>query len=152
MVKKISHSVIILFILCAVFSIGASDRPTNEAFVKLPDGFPPIEQSEAYQEYLRTPQNHLAKLLFGLKYFKTLPLILKYDDGEYPMQFCYPIGLAYLMMNYHDEDPVKWIRKHCYRSLIGNKIMYFKFTDGSYRSVRDVFTEFYHTLEKIQQR
>ena len=115
------------------------------------EGLAPFEQSEAYQQYLKKPQDNLSKLLCGLNYFRTAPVMVQYDDVDYPVQFCYPLGLAYLLTHYHDEEPVRWIKKNCYRSPTADKIMYFKFPDNSYRPVREIFIDTYRKLEKAQQ-
>ncbi len=116
------------------------------------DGLPPFEQSEAYQQYLKQPPSNLAKLLCGLNYFRSAPVMVRYDDIDYSVQFAYPLGLAYLLTHYHDENPVRWIKKHCYRSPTADKIMYFKFPDGSYRPVREVFINTHRLLENAQKK
>jgi len=116
------------------------------------DGLPSFEESEAYQQYLKKPQSNLAKLLCGLNYFRTAPVMVRYDDVDYPVQFAYPLGLTYLLTHYHEEDPVRWIKKNCYRSPTADKIMYFKFPDGSYRPVREIFINMFHLLEKADQK
>jgi len=116
------------------------------------NGLAPFEQSEAYQQYLKKPQNNLSKLLCGLDYFRTAPVVVRFDDVDYPVQFAYPLGLAYLLTHYHDEDPILWIKKNCYRSPTADKIIYFKFSDGSFRPARDVFIETFKLLDKTQQK
>ncbi|HOW59202.1 MAG TPA: hypothetical protein PLO78_05690 [Candidatus Omnitrophota bacterium] len=148
MKQHVNRGIITLIILLSLVSMGAARRPSDVSSDASSRPLPPVKQTEAYQEYLRTSQNNLAKLVFGLNYFRPLPVILQYEGSEYSMTFCYPLGFAYLMTNYHDEDPVVWIKKHCYRSLVGNQIMYFKFPDGNFRPVRDVFIELFQELEK----
>jgi len=131
-------------LLCFSLALGAG-------LVRGDDGLPPFEQSEAYQQYLKKPQDNLSKLLCGLNYFRTAPVMIRFDDVDYSAQFCYPLGLAYLLTHYHDEEPVRWIKKNCYRSPTADKIMYFKFPDGSYRPIREIFINTYQQLEKAQQ-
>lgn len=148
MIKKILSCFAAVFLFCSLFVPGIFAESAPKSTVQMK----PIEQSEAYQEYLQKPKGNLGKLLFGLNYFRTAPVILQYDGVEYSMAFAYPIGMAYLMTQYHDESPVKWIKKHCYRSPTANKIMYFKYPDGSFRVVRDVFIETLKTLEKVESQ
>jgi hypothetical protein len=56
------------------------------------------------------------------------------------------------MTNYRNEQPEAWAKKHCYRSLFGNNIIFFKFQDGSSRPARDVIIEKYHELEEAQSK
>jgi hypothetical protein len=116
------------------------------------DGLEPVAKSQAYQEFLKKPANDLAKMICILNYFRTAPVVVQYDGIDYPAQVAYPVGLVYLMTNYHNEQPEQWARKHCYRTLFGNNIIFLKFQDGSSRPARDVIIEKYHELEEAQQK
>lgn len=129
-----------------VLSCGGSGYATKDA------GFPPFETSDAYQQFLKKPQNNLSKLICGLNYLRTAPITVRFDDTDYSVQFAYPLGLAYLLTHYRNENPEQWIKKHCYRSLTADKIIYFKYADGSMRPARDVFIETYDLLEKTLQK
>lgn len=143
---------------CGLFSRGAAGPVlfflllSGAGLAFADDGLPPFEQSEAYQQYLKKPQTNLAKLLCGLNYFRTAPVMIRYDDVDYTPQFTYPLGLAYLLSHYHNEEPVRWIKKNCYRSPTADKIMYFKFPDGSYRPVREVFINTLRLLEEAPKK
>jgi hypothetical protein len=112
----------------------------------------PVEQSEAYKEYLKKPANDFSKMICLLNYFRTAPVIVQFEGVDYTPEFAYPFGLVYLMTNYRNEKPEHWARKHCYRSIFTNKIIYFKFRDGSSRPARDVIIEKFHELEEAQQK
>jgi len=116
------------------------------------EGLEPVEQSQAYQEFLKKPGNDLAKMICLLNYFSTAPVVVQFDGIDYAPQIAYPIGLVYLMTNYHNEDPERWAKKHCYRSLFGNNIIFLKFRDGSSRPARDVILEKYRELEEAQKK
>ena len=116
------------------------------------EGLEPVEQSQAYQEFLKKPGNDLAKMVCLLNYFRTAPIMVRFEGIDYTAQAAYPFGLVYLMTNYHNEKPEDWAKKHCYRSLFGNNIIFFKFQDGSSRPVRDVILEKYHELEEAQRK
>jgi hypothetical protein len=136
---------VVLFISCgAVF------------FEKAPvvlgsDGLEPVAESQAYQEFLKKPGNDLSKMICLLNYFRTAPIMVRYDGIDYTAQVAYPFGLVYLMTNYRNENPVDWAKRHCYRSLFENNIIFFKFQDGSSRPARDVILEKYHELEEAQR-
>ena len=112
----------------------------------------PLEESQAYQDFLKKPPSDLSKMICVLNYFRTAPLLVQYDGIDYAVQFAYPYGLVYLMTNYHNENPEQWVRKNCYRSLFGNNIIFFKFQDGNYVPARDVMLEKFHELEKAQKK
>jgi hypothetical protein len=114
------------------------------------DGLQPLAESQAYQEYLKKPENSLSKAICLLNYFRTAPLMVQFDGVEYTPEFAYPFGLVYLMTNYRSEDPQQWAKRHCYRSLFTNRIIYFKFEDGTSRPARDVILEKFRELEEIQ--
>lgn len=149
--KIILGSVVIIFLFFSpmVFDAAFGSEEASEQTLSLLE---PVGQSAAFQEYLNKPKSNLAKLLFGLNYFRNAPVMVQYDGVEYAPQFAYPLGLAYLLTRYHGEKPESWIRKHCYRSPTANKIIYFKFSDGNFRPVRDVFIETYEALEKAEQK
>lgn len=116
------------------------------------DGLEPVEQSPAYQEFLKKPENDLSKMICLLNYFRTAPIVVQFEGIDYTAEFAYPFGLVYLMTNYRNENPEHWAKKHCYRSIFSNKIIYFKFQDGSSRPARDVIIEKFHELEEAQRR
>jgi len=116
------------------------------------EGLEPVEQSQAYQEFLKKPGNDLAKMVCLLNYFRTAPVVVRFEGIDYTAQVAYPIGLVYLMTNYRNEKPDDWAKKHCYRSIFSNKIIYLKFEDGSLRPARDVILEKYHELEAAQKK
>ena len=100
------------------------------------EGLEPVAQSQAYQEFLKKPANDLAKMICLLNYFRTAPIMVRFEGIDYTAQAAYPIGLVYLMTNYRNEKPNDWTKRHCYRSIFSNKIIYFKFEDGSLRPAR----------------
>jgi hypothetical protein len=116
------------------------------------EGLEPVAQSQAYQEFLKKPDNDLAKMVCLLNYLRTAPVVVQYDGIDYSAQLAYPVGLVYLMTNYRGEQPVQWAKKHCYRTLFGNNIIFFKFQDGSSRPARDVIIEKYHELEEALKK
>jgi hypothetical protein len=116
------------------------------------EGLEPVAQSQAYQEFLKKPGNDLSKMICLLNYFRTAPVVVRFEGIDYTAQAAYPFGLVYLMTNYHNENPADWAKRHCYRSLFGNNIIFFKFQDGSSRPARDVILEKYQELEEAQQK
>ena len=116
------------------------------------EGLEPVEQSQAYQEFLKKPGNDLSKMICLLNYFRTAPVVVQFDGTDYTAQAAYPFGLVYLMTKYHNEQPEQWAKRHCYRTLFGNNIIFFKFQDGSSRPARDVILEKYYELEEAQRK
>ncbi len=116
------------------------------------EGLEPVEQSQAYQEFLKKPGNDLAKMICLLNYFRTAPVVVRFEGVDYTAQAAYPFGLVYLMTNYRNEKPDDWAKRHCYRSLFSNSIIFFKFQDGSSRPARDVILEKYYELEGAQRK
>jgi hypothetical protein len=139
--KKFLNGVFFSFFFSVVFS---GVVPT----VWGAEGLEPVAQSKAFEEFLKKPENDLAKMICILNYLGAAPVVVRYDGIDYTAQAAYPFGLVYLMTNYHNENPEAWARKHCYRSLFGNNIILLKFQDGSFRPARDVILEKYHELEK----
>lgn len=116
------------------------------------EGLEPVAQSQSYQEFLKKPPNDLAKMICLLNYFRTAPVMVRFEGIDYTAQAAYPFGLVYLMTNYRNEKPNDWAKKHCYRSIFSNKIIYFKFEDGSLRPARDVILEKFIELEDAQKK
>lgn len=111
-----------------------------------------VEESQAYQDFLKKPSSDLSQMICLLNYFRTAPVIVQFEGTDYTAQAAYPFGLVYLMTNYRNENPEEWAKKHCYRSLFGNNIIFFKFQDGSSRPARDVILEKYHELQEAQKK
>ena len=143
--KKFLSGVVLSFSLSAVF-FGMVPAVLSA------EGLEPVAQSAAFQEFLKKPENDLSKMVCLLNYFRTSPIVVRFEGIDYTAQAAYPFGLVYLMTNYHNEKPEDWARKHCYRSLFGNNIIFFKFQDGSSRPARDVILEKYHELEEAQRK
>jgi hypothetical protein len=116
------------------------------------EGLEPVKQSPAYQEFLKKPDTDLSRMICLLNYFRTAPVIVRFEGVDYTAEAAYPFGLVYLMTNYRNEKPEEWARKHCYRSLFGNNIIFFKFQDGSSRPARDVIIDKFHELEEAQKQ
>jgi hypothetical protein len=114
------------------------------------DALQPLAESQAYQDFLKKPENNLSKAICLLNYFRTAPVMVQFDGIEYAPEFAYPFGLVYLMTNYRSENPEQWAKKHCYRSLFTNRIIYFKFRDGTSRPARDVILEKFHELDEVR--
>ncbi|MFH0984367.1 MAG: hypothetical protein V1882_02400 [Candidatus Omnitrophota bacterium] len=117
------------------------------------EGLEPVAQSKAYQEFLKKPGNDLAKMVCLLNYFRTAPVVVRFEGIDYTAEVAYPFGLVFLMTNYRGENPEAWARKHCYRSIFSNSVILFKFQDGSFRPARDVILEKFVELEEaLRQR
>ncbi|OGX14372.1 MAG: hypothetical protein A2351_01970 [Omnitrophica bacterium RIFOXYB12_FULL_50_7] len=137
---------VVLFVSCSFIFWGTVPAALGS------EGLEPVAQSQAYQEFLKKPGNDLAKMICLLNYFRFSPVVVRFEGIDYTAQAAYPFGLVYLMTNYRGEKPDTWARKHCYRSLFGNNIIFFKFQDGSSRPARDVILEKYYELETAQQK
>ena len=111
------------------------------------EGLQPMEQSQAFQDFLKKPATNFSKLVCLLNYMRTAPVMVQYEGIDYSVELAYPIGLVYLMSNYKNENPEQWVRKNSYRSLFKNQIIYLKLPNGSYVPARDVLIEKFHELE-----
>jgi hypothetical protein len=111
------------------------------------EGLQPLEQSQAFQDFLKKPANNFSKLVCVLNYMRTAPVKVQYEGIDYAIEGAYSIGLVYLMTNYHNENPEQWIRKNSYRSLFKNQIIYIKLPNGRYVPARDVLLEKFRELE-----
>lgn len=143
--KKSLASVVLSLSVCFIF-LGSVHTVWGA------EGLEPLAQSTAYQEFLKKPGTDLAKMICVLNYFRTAPVVVQYDGIDYTAEAAYPVGLVYLMTNYRNEQPEEWAKKHCYRTLFGNNIIFFRFQDGSSRPARDVIIEKYHELEEALRK
>ncbi len=114
------------------------------------EGLQPMEQSQAFQDFLKKPANNFSKLVCLLNYMRTAPVKVQYEGIDYSIEVAYPVGLVYLMTNYKNENPEEWVRKNSYRSLFTNKIIYLKLPNGNYVPARDVLIEKFHELEAVR--
>lgn len=143
--KKFLANVVLSLSVCFIF-LGSVHTVWSA------EGLEPLAQSTAYQEFLKKPGNDLAKMICILNYFRTAPVVVQYDGIDYTAEAAYPVGLVYLMTNYRGEQPEEWAKKHCYRTLFNNNIIFFRFQDGSSRPARDVIIEKYHELEEALRK
>jgi len=108
----------------------------------------PIRDTEAYKQFSQKPQNDFSKMIFLMNYYRDAPFSIIFDGSEYSPEFAFPFAQVYLFTHYRNEKAEKWIKKHCYRSIFGQNIIYLRFPNGRYEPARDVILRDLAQLEE----
>lgn len=104
--------------------------------------------TEGYAQFSQKPQDDFAKIIFLMNYYRKAPFMIVFNGSDFTPEFAFPFAQVYLFAHYRHEKAAPWIKKHCYRSPIGQKIVYLRFPGGKYRVARDVILEDLARLEK----
>jgi hypothetical protein len=102
---------------------------------------PGIEQTPAYQNYLRRPRCEFSKLLYLVDRIKSAEEYkVIYNDREYePVKFI-PIVRLYVTKSYKNEKAELWIEEHAHRSHKG-RLIYVKDAAGKLVVLKDLLLE-----------
>lgn len=99
-----------------------------------------IRSTSAFQHLSKRPSSELAKLIYLIERFQELGVTVIYEKHEYTPAKAASFARQFLAKNYRDESLAEtWVRKYCYRSEHSNELIQFRFPDGTYQPVRDVF-------------
>lgn len=110
---------------------------------------PNFRETEAYRQFVKKPQNDFAKIIFLMNYYRTAPFTIVFDGADYTPEFAFPFAQVYLFTHYKQEKAVPWIKKHCYRSVIGQNVIYLRFPSGKYEPARDVILRDLAELNRV---
>lgn len=110
----------------------------------------PLQESEAYQRYVRGPRSDLAKLLCLIGQFWNSDFKVIYNGNPYDANMAIQCARLYLLKNYKGEPAVPWIKQHVSKSYEGETI-YLKLPAGERRPVADVLLEQLAFLNQIDQ-
>jgi len=113
--------------------------------------FPSVEQSAAYQQYVKRPKSELSKLIYLMDRFRDSKVQAIYDGNPYDATEAANLTHKYLARNYKkDQSAEHWVKIHSYSSLPAGNIIYIQFSNGQKRPARDVLLEELKTLKNIQ--
>jgi hypothetical protein len=101
---------------------------------------PPLQESPAYQRFIRGPQTELAKLLCLLERFRGTELGVVFAGATYDANTAVQHGRTYLIKTYHDESADQWLKVHVKAGPDGRPI-YVKSSDGKRRPAGDLLLE-----------
>lgn len=109
-----------------------------------------IVESEAYRRYSLRPQNELSKLIYLMDRFQDSDFTVVFDGKDYESVEALSYAKRYLQRNFKDDEAERWIKKHCYRSLQNNQIIYMRFADEHQEPLRDVLLRELDLLLKVK--
>ena len=108
----------------------------------------PIRETEAYRQFTKKPQNDFSKIIFLMNYYRTAPFTIVFDGSDFTPDFAFPFAQIYLFIHYKGEKAAPWIKKNCYRSPVGQNIIYLRFPSGKYKPAKEVILRDLAQLEK----
>ena len=106
-----------------------------------PSNFPPLAESEAFEQYLKRPQNELSKLLYLIDRFGDTDIEILYENIYYKAVFVSRTVRVFLAIHYQGETAERWIKQWCTTSIPSGKPVWAKLPDGSFKLARELFLE-----------
>lgn len=114
------------------------------------DGFQPLAESMAYQQYQRRPKTDLSKLLFLIDRFGQSKVEIIYDGFHFPAAKAAGMARWFLSRNYKKQTPEAWIFQWCNTTVPRGKIILVKLPDGSTELGREVLLGELAALERLE--
>ncbi len=117
--------------------------------------WPAIEESVAYQRYLKRKPTELSKLIYLMDRFNFQGMEIRVDGTTFQAPLCVPYVKAYLALQYRGERAEVWLQKHVYRSPFTHKVMYGRLPGEDFRIGRDMlFSELakLRSLEEVAEK
>ena len=111
-------------------------------------GFPPIDESTAYQQYQTRPVSELSKIIYLVDRFVDSKIQIKYDDHYYSAPFTARVARWFVSIRYKNETAKDWILKWCNTSVPAGNLIWVKFPDGHFRLAREILLNELTALEK----
>jgi hypothetical protein len=101
----------------------------------------PIEQTPAYQNYLKRPRCEFSKLLYLVDRIKSAEdYKVIYNDREYEPGKMICIVRLYVTKSYKNEKAEKWVQTHAYRTQHG-RLIYVREPSGKTRILKDLLLD-----------
>lgn len=97
------------------------------------------QKAPAYQKYQNRPKTELSKLIYLMDLFKGSDYKVVFNKMEYDSTAALQSVKNYIAKHYHNENALKWITQHSYRSPEG-QIIYLKGVEGKPEILRDALT------------
>ncbi len=111
--------------------------------------WPSVDESFAFQQYLKRPTTELSKLIYLMDHFKDADAKIIYDGNEYHVAKALRYAKKYLADHYKsNEKATAWLKAHAYRSQPKGNVIYAKFPEGKFRPMVEVLLETLTELEK----
>ena len=132
---------VLRFMACMVmFLLWIVAPAMGQEYVLYP-GFPPLKQSQAFTEFLKSPRNDYAKLLFLIDRFGDADIKVIYNGYEFEALFAAGVARWFLKIYYRGQDPKTWILQWCNRSIPNDELIRVKLPDRRYLLSRDVLSK-----------
>ena len=97
---------------------------------------------------IRVNDPELTRLITIMEKYRKEPIEIVWEGSQSTPAAFWIFAKDFLRRNYRlGDSPEEWIQTHCYRTTEGS-IIYFKFSDGTTRPMRDVFLEELAVLRK----
>ena len=114
------------------------------------DALSPLEESPAYQRFVRGPRTEMAKLLFILDRFHNTGYTVTFNGATYDANTAIRLGRNYLRKFYGGEKADEWLKIHAYHAGPDGKLIYIKYPSGKRRPMAEVFLEELGALNQAQ--
>lgn len=107
-----------------------------------------ILQFRAEMPGIRVGDPELTRLIAVMEKYRQEPIEVVWEGNQSTPASFWIFAKDFLQRNYKLGDkPELWVQEHCYRTSEGH-IIYFKYSDGTTRPMRDVFLEELAALRK----
>jgi len=136
--------------LVLAFVTGFSSLLTAQQASLAPAGLNPLHESTAYQRYCVRDKSEFSKILYLIDRFAAAEGQIIYDGIAFQPRAVAPLARWYLYRFYRNETAEKWVKRHCYRSLYSNELIWFRSVDGEEKLAHDLLMSELEQLKNIQ--
>ena len=119
--------------------------------LSLDEALPPMQESQAYQSFLRRSPSELSKLLYLIDRFKDSTIKVRFNGTEYDASLAATTARLYLSRFYRNEKAYEWVTRRCTQSPLGDDPIFFRYPDGRSRLARKVLLEELQQLDGLAQ-
>lgn len=114
----------------------------------------PLEESQAFRQYLARPVTDLSKLIFLIDRFKEADIQIRYGGIYFAPSFAARVARWFLAKYYQGETPREWIMKWCDTAIGSGELIWVRDAEGNFKLSREVLFEELEKLEKafVRQR
>ena len=112
-------------------------------------GFPPIEESKAYQFYKARPITEYSEVIYLIDRFVDAQVEVVYDGRYFSAKFVSRLARWFLARNYRKETAEQWIMKWCNTSVPAGNLVWVKMPNQKFKLSREILLDELKALRKL---
>ncbi|MFA6600712.1 MAG: hypothetical protein WC352_01605 [Candidatus Omnitrophota bacterium] len=129
-------------------ALAAASRHEEGAAAMYP-GLGPIQESEAFKQYVMRPKTELSKLFYLIDRFGAIDADIRYDGIHYRSGWVAAFARMFIPSCYHHESAKDWIMKWCNRGVLKGDLVWVELPNKKLQLAREVLLSELKALEAL---